>query len=133
MLVLAEPAQHPPGAVLARGGIEKLHCAIMSQYAKIQKDLEHRLEVLRRRTSKVETSLRRELNRDSQEAAQEAENDEVLERLDEGGLQEIEAIRNALKRIEAGTYGVCTSCEEPIAIGRLEALPFALRCIDCAD
>ncbi len=105
----------------------------MTQYADIQKDLEARLEILLKRTTKVEKSLRRERDHDSQERAQEAENDEVLERLDEGGLKEIDAIEGALNRIKAGTYGICASCREPIAVGRLEALPFARTCIDCAD
>ena len=43
-------------------------------------------------------------------------------------LGEIEA---ALKRIEEGTYGTCTNCDRPIAVERLEALPWATLCIDC--
>jgi RNA polymerase-binding protein DksA len=43
-------------------------------------------------------------------------------------LAEIDA---ALKRIEEGSYGICTNCSKPIAIGRLEALPWATLCIDC--
>jgi RNA polymerase-binding protein DksA len=43
-------------------------------------------------------------------------------------LTEIDA---ALKRIEEGTYGICTNCGKPIAVGRLEALPWATLCIDC--
>ncbi len=43
-------------------------------------------------------------------------------------LTEIDA---ALKRIEEGTYGICTNCDKPIAVGRLEALPWATLCIDC--
>lgn len=104
----------------------------MTQFADIRADLEQRLENLRRRTNKVENSLRRERHHDSQERAQEAENDEVLERLESGGLADIEAIEDALARIDAGTYGVCRSCGESIAIGRLKAIPFARTCIDCA-
>jgi len=37
----------------------------------------------------------------------------------------------ALKRLDAGTYGRCVECEEPIAFERLRALPFALRCTTC--
>ena len=43
-------------------------------------------------------------------------------------LGEIDA---ALKRIEEGTYGICGSCGKPIAVERLEALPWATLCIDC--
>ena len=38
----------------------------------------------------------------------------------------------ALKRIEDGTYGVCTNCGRPIGEARLEALPWAELSIDCA-
>ena len=39
----------------------------------------------------------------------------------------------ALARIENGTYGVCIKCGEEISAGRLQALPAAGLCIDCAD
>ena len=41
------------------------------------------------------------------------------------------AIDAALARLDAGTYGRCTSCGKPIAPERLEALPWAELCIDC--
>jgi len=41
------------------------------------------------------------------------------------------AVNAALKRIEAGTYGRCEGCGQPIAKARLDALPFAAFCIDC--
>ena len=45
-------------------------------------------------------------------------------------LREIEA---ALERVEAGTYGVCEVCGEPIAPGRLEARPTARTCVKHAS
>jgi DnaK suppressor protein len=45
--------------------------------------------------------------------------------------QHLAAIDAALARLDAGTYGACTSCHQPIAPGRLEALPWAALCIDC--
>ena len=38
----------------------------------------------------------------------------------------------AMKRIEDGTFGTCTNCGRPISEERLEALPWAELCIDCA-
>ena len=55
--------------------------------------------------------------------------DYTLEENSEHVLEEIEA---ALKRIEEGTYGICTNCGTQIAEARLEALPWATLCIDCA-
>lgn len=40
-------------------------------------------------------------------------------------------VRGALARIEAGTYGVCESCGDPIAFGRLTIMPEASRCAGC--
>jgi RNA polymerase-binding transcription factor len=43
-------------------------------------------------------------------------------------LQDVE---RAFAKIEAGTYGTCEQCGKPIDPERLEALPWALVCIDC--
>jgi DnaK suppressor protein len=39
----------------------------------------------------------------------------------------------ALRRLEAGTYGICGDCDRPIASERLRALPFAARCRPCEE
>ena len=41
-------------------------------------------------------------------------------------------IEDALCRIEDGTYGVCEGNDEPIPKGRLEAIPWARFCVECA-
>ena len=43
----------------------------------------------------------------------------------------LDAIDAALKRIDAGTFGTCVTCGEPIGEERLEALPWTTQCIDC--
>jgi len=47
--------------------------------------------------------------------------------------QELVRISKALKRLELGEYGECTSCGEDIAAGRLEIDPAAILCIRCAE
>lgn len=42
-------------------------------------------------------------------------------------------VREALNRIEKGTYGTCQECGEHIAEARLEALPYTPYCIECAQ
>ncbi len=39
----------------------------------------------------------------------------------------------ALKKIDAGTFGICEECEEPISLKRLEARPEAPLCIQCKE
>jgi RNA polymerase-binding protein DksA len=45
-------------------------------------------------------------------------------------LNDIDA---ALAKFDAGTYGICESCGQPIAEARLEAMPAARLCITCAS
>jgi RNA polymerase-binding transcription factor len=40
-------------------------------------------------------------------------------------------VERALSKMEAGTYGICERCGQPISRERLEALPWAELCIDC--
>jgi xylan 1,4-beta-xylosidase len=51
--------------------------------------------------------------------------------LNEHELAELQAIEDALKRIEAGVYGLCLTCGAPIPHERLQAAPQALRCVGC--
>ena len=42
-----------------------------------------------------------------------------------------EMIDSALRRLEAGMYGVCLSCHNPIPYGRLVVMPEATYCVRC--
>jgi DnaK suppressor protein len=44
---------------------------------------------------------------------------------------QLRLIEEALDRIEAGDYGTCLRCEEPIPPKRLQALPWAKYCVGC--
>ena len=51
-----------------------------------------------------------------------------------GNLRETLAdVEDALAKFESGTYGACESCGRSIADARLEAMPAARLCIDCAS
>lgn len=54
----------------------------------------------------------------------------ALIRQTEDHLAEIDA---ALERVAAGGYGTCEVCGRPIPAARLDALPTARRCVDCAS
>jgi DnaK suppressor protein len=51
----------------------------------------------------------------------------LLEQLED----QLAEVNKALKRIDEGTYGLCTNCGKNILPERLEALPSAELCIDC--
>ena len=69
---------------------------------------------------------------EQEEAAQEECDAQIYAVLDDRGKREIDEVDAALHRIGAGRYGTCTSCESPIAIARLRALPATPFCIHCA-
>ncbi len=45
----------------------------------------------------------------------------------------LEEINSALAKIENETYGSCSNCSSPISAGRLQAMPTATLCINCAQ
>lgn len=45
----------------------------------------------------------------------------------------LQAIEDAMKRIDTGTYGTCRDCGEPIAPARLNAIPWTRVCIVCKE
>jgi len=60
--------------------------------------------------------------------ASELEKRLALENRLTGSLSEVE---HALQKYEAGTYGLCDSCGQPIEQARLEAIPQASLCMKC--
>jgi len=45
----------------------------------------------------------------------------------------LQAIEEALVRLDKGTYGVCRDCGEPISDARLTAIPWTRVCISCKE
>ncbi len=54
-------------------------------------------------------------------------------RLKQTDAKILQAIEEALLRIEKGTYGICRDCGEPIAQARLNAIPWTRVCITCKE
>ncbi len=68
---------------------------------------------------------------DTYDLASDARDREINVILTDRDRDKMQAIDEALERVEEGSYGVCESCESDIAEGRLEALPFTRLCIQC--
>jgi DnaK suppressor protein len=47
--------------------------------------------------------------------------------------QTLERLKNALIRIDKGTYGVCVRCGKEIPLPRLQHVPEALICVPCSE
>lgn len=55
----------------------------------------------------------------------------TLEVLGAQEVRRLNLIASAIARIPNGHYGVCMKCNSPIPKERLEAIPYALLCINC--
>ena len=68
-----------------------------------------------------------------EEEAQKASLVKPYDKLDENGKIEIEQIDLALIKMSLGDYGVCESCGDDIAPRRLQVIPWARLCVECAS
>jgi DnaK suppressor protein len=70
---------------------------------------------------------------DSEEQSVDAEDQGVGFSVLELTSQTLQGIETALRRLEAGAFGICSDCGSRISDARLRALPFAARCLACQD
>jgi RNA polymerase-binding protein DksA len=55
----------------------------------------------------------------------------MIEAIGSQDLKRLRMIESALTRIQQGKYGLCIRCSRKIPHERLEAIPYALMCIEC--
>ena len=101
-------------------------------YGALRQQLEQQKAELTARLERITANLRRGYHADSKERAKELEDSEVVDALGNEARAELAKISDALQRMEAGEYGICNECGAKINDGRLEAHPYARKCIDCA-
>jgi DnaK suppressor protein len=74
-----------------------------------------------------------EATQDPADMAANAYTKELLFSMSANDRRLLELIDEALERIEAGEYGNCIHCGEPVQEKRLEAVPWARHCLRCQD
>jgi RNA polymerase-binding protein DksA len=52
--------------------------------------------------------------------------------IEQNTLDLLGKVERALEMVRAGSYGICESCGKSIPLNRLDVLPYATHCIDCA-
>lgn len=98
-------------------------------------ELQHLRDELKERLNNLNRDLRHRdepVAADFAEQVVEQENIEVLYALEGEGKQELVLVESALRRLDQGEYGTCEQCGGEIMAGRLNAVPYASTCIDCA-
>jgi len=57
----------------------------------------------------------------------------MIEAIGSQDLKRLRLIDSAITRIQQGKYGSCMRCSKKIPIERLEAIPYALMCVECKN
>ena len=102
----------------------------------LRQDLENRRTAITRalqstmRTTR-DVADRAEMTKDPYGSASTSHDDELAAINVDRFARDLRLIDRAIADMDAGRYGVCVECEEPIAAKRLKALPFATRCVEC--
>ncbi len=100
--------------------------------AKLQKRRREIVELIRRGDAGM-AQIRSEREIEFGDEAQAEQEQERIARIEAVEDAEVSRIDAALARIDAGTYGTCSRCGEPIDRRRLDAYPDAAQCADCAE
>jgi len=112
----------------------------MKKTAKMENDREdHRARLIDKRTSVLSGlgarfDTRAGMGRVAEDDQAQISHDEFVSlRMNGLDYRQLRLVDEALDRLDAGDYGVCLACDEPIAPKRLRALPWARYCVACED
>jgi DnaK suppressor protein len=61
-----------------------------------------------------------------------ADREVAVERM-ETAYRQLRQVESALSRMERDEYGICLKCEDDIGQKRLDALPWAVLCVECQE
>jgi RNA polymerase-binding protein DksA len=101
-----------------------IHERLRAELEQERKDLQHRLDITKGQFLTLGIA--------NTGPADYAESDqEVLIERTSHYRQKLKMVVQSLQRLREGSFGLCASCERPIAPKRLEALPTAPYCIEC--
>jgi DnaK suppressor protein len=106
-----------------KDSILKLHALLVNRRNALRKALAGDLSLLK--------ALPEQTGGDVVDAALDAAQDEISSQLAEVESRELAQIEGALERIRQDSYGQCEICNGKIPLARLNALPYAMTCIEC--
>ncbi|MBI4051981.1 MAG: TraR/DksA family transcriptional regulator [Elusimicrobia bacterium] len=77
-------------------------------------------------------SVSQDVGDEADQASQSLEKEMMFE-LSDNERTMLDNIEAALRKMEKGTYGICESCQKPIAKKRVQVIPYARYCIHCQN
>ncbi len=111
---------------LKANDLVRIHTAIR---LKIEEEIAAKTETRDRKLDELQNLERPK----SDDRSQQLDAREVLSREITRLNLKLLALRETVDRIKIGTYGICRHCEESIPVNRLQAMPEATACVNCAD
>ena len=96
-----------------------------------RQDLQHQIDALLAQQRAEQTQLREESVADVEDLSLRDSTGQQQLSILEGRNRTRLQLDAALQRLDEGTYGLCEDCLQSINEKRLEAVPFAVRCIEC--
>lgn len=103
-----------------------------SQIERFKVMLESRIEALWDR-ARNRDAIAIENTADTMDEVRLAEQRDLAIQILDRDFAEARLVKAALARIEAGAYGFCLRCDEPIGSNRLRAMPHARFCVTCQE
>jgi RNA polymerase-binding protein DksA len=98
---------------------------LLAEYDRIQRELGHYEQEI--------TELNSPTVQEYEEKSSLEEQKEFLTGLLQHDADELVAVRDALRKVLEGTYGICERCGKPIEEERLEAIPTCRYCKSCKE
>ena len=105
---------------------DALKCILIDRQRAILSEVQGRI-----RDARSERSGHDDAVLDTGEASAAAIQEDVAFALIQMKAETLTSIHQALSRFKEGTYGRCCECGDDVALLRLRALPFAVRCKNC--
>lgn len=96
-----------------------------------RQDLQHQIDALLAQQREEQTQLREESVADVEDLSLRDSTGHQQLSILEGRNRTRLQLDAALQRLDEDTYGLCEDCLQPINAKRLDAVPFAVRCIEC--
>jgi DnaK suppressor protein len=107
-----------------------------AKFANYRKALEKKVEEVRRSMSAQKAAqvvARLDCPSDEGDLSQQHHEEWIFLNRNTIDIKLLREVEDALRRIDAGSYGVCMECDEAISTKRLDALPWAKYCVTCQE
>ncbi|MFP3913347.1 MAG: TraR/DksA family transcriptional regulator [Actinomycetota bacterium] len=116
---------------LAKSTVDKYRKRLEEERGRLEELIEEARQELEE-ARQTESSAERSPDPGNAEAGSMKSEYEAALSMQQNAIDLLHKVEQALERIERGEYGQCESCGNPIPTARLDALPYAILCVDCA-